>query len=137
MPVQLPRRLARINRVVTNPIQGQWAWLLPPWAIVCHRGRRSGRLYRTPVLAFKRGRTLAIGILYGEQSDWLRNVLAGGGRVVRRGRTYALIDPRVLDAERAEGISPLGRVLGRLSGRVLVASLGDAGSDFGRGPAAG
>ena len=107
MPVQLPRRLARINRVVTNPIQGQWAWLLPPWAIVCHRGRRSGRLYRTPVLAFKRGRTLAIVILYGEQSDWLRNVLAGGGRGVRRGRTYALIDPRVLDAERAEGISPL------------------------------
>jgi hypothetical protein len=89
------------------------------------------------VLAFKRGRTLAIVILYGEQSDWLRNVLAGGGRVVRRGRTYALIDPRVLDADRAEGISPLGRVLGRLSGRVLVASLGDAGSDFGRGPAAG
>jgi deazaflavin-dependent oxidoreductase (nitroreductase family) len=137
MPVQLPRALARINRVITNPIQGQWAWLVPPWAVICHRGRRSGRLYRTPVLAFKRGTRLAVVILYGEQSDWLRNVLAGGGQVVRAGRTYDLIAPRVLDARAAEGISSAGRALGRLSGRVLVANLGDAGTDFGRGPAAG
>jgi deazaflavin-dependent oxidoreductase (nitroreductase family) len=140
MPVKLPRELARFNRVVTNPIQGQWAWLLPPWAVICHRGRRSGRAYRTPVLAFKRGRRLAIVILYGEESDWLRNVLAGGGQVVRAGRTNDLIDPRVLDADAAEGISPLGLLLGRrLSGRVLVANLGDdgSGSGFGRGPAAG
>jgi deazaflavin-dependent oxidoreductase (nitroreductase family) len=152
VPVTLPRRLARFNRVITNPIQGQWAWLLPPWAVVCHRGRRSGRAYRTPVLAFKRGpgmfgasRTpkgpkgpvLAIVVLYGEESDWVRNVVAGGGRVVRGGRTYELIDPRVLDADAAEEISPIGRALGRrLSGRVLVANLGDGGG-FGRGPAAG
>ena len=135
MPVKLSRRLARFNRVVTNPIQGQWAWVLPPWAVVCHPGRRSGRLYRTPVMAFKRGRTLSIVVLYGEESDWVRNVLAGGGRVVRTGRTYDLIDPRVLDADAADGISPLGRLIGRVSGRVLVANLGDAGSDFGRGPA--
>ena len=87
------------------------------------------------MLAFKRGRRLAIVILYGEESDWVRNVLAGGGRVVRTGRTYDLIDPRVLDADAADGISPLGRLIGRVSGRVLVANLGDAGSDFGRGPA--
>ncbi|MDQ6804277.1 MAG: nitroreductase/quinone reductase family protein [Actinomycetota bacterium] len=141
MPVKIPRSVARFNRVVTNPIQRQWAWLLPPWAVVCHRGRRSGRVYRTPVFAFKRGRRLAIVILYGEESDWLRNVLAGGAQVVRAGRTYDLIAPQVLDADAAEGISPVGQVLGRLSGRVLVASLGDAdsgsGSGFGRGPAAG
>jgi deazaflavin-dependent oxidoreductase (nitroreductase family) len=138
LPVKLPRALARFNRRVTNPIQGQWAWLLPPWAVICHRGRRSGRAYRTPLLAFKRGRRLAVVVLYGEESDWLRNVLAGGAQVVRGGRTYDLIDPRVLDADAAEGISPLGQALGRrLSGRVLVANLGDAGAGFGRGPAAG
>lgn len=139
MALKLPRALARFNRVVTNRIQGQWAWLLPPWAVVCHRGRRSGRRYRTPVNAYKRGRRLAIVILYGEESDWVRNVLAGGGQVVRAGRTYDLIAPEVLDPDAAEGISPLGRLLGRISGRVLVASLGDAGSDsgFGRGPGAG
>ncbi|HWF74861.1 MAG TPA: nitroreductase/quinone reductase family protein [Solirubrobacteraceae bacterium] len=139
MPRQIPRAVVRVNRVLTNPVQGQWAWILPPWAVICHRGRRSGRRYRTPVLAFKRGRRLAIAILYGEESDWLRNVLAGGGQVVRAGRTYDLIAPQVLDAATAEGISPVGRALGRFSGRVLVASLGDAGSGsgFGRGPAAG
>jgi deazaflavin-dependent oxidoreductase (nitroreductase family) len=139
VPVTLPRALARINRVITNPIQGKWAWLLPPWAVICHRGRRSGRAYRTPVLAFKRGRILAVAILYGERSDWLRNVLAGGGQVVRAGRTYDLVNPRVLDAAaaEAEGISPAGRALGRVSGRVLVANLGDAATGFGRGPAAG
>jgi hypothetical protein len=67
----------------------------------------------------------------------VRNVVAGGGRVVRGGRTYELINPRVLDADAAEEISPIGRALGRrLSGRVLVANLGDGGG-FGRGPAAG
>jgi deazaflavin-dependent oxidoreductase (nitroreductase family) len=137
VPVKLPRRLARINRVITNPIQGQWAWLLPPWAVVCHRGRRSGRSYRTPVLAFKRGHALAIVVLYGEESDWVRNVLAGGGQVVRGGRTYELIAARVLDADAADGISPIGRAVGRISGRVLVASLGAAASGFGRGPGAG
>lgn len=136
MHVKLPRALARANRVITNPIQGQWAWLLPPWAVICHRGRRSGRAYRTPVLAFKRGRRLTVAILYGEESDWLRNVLAGGGQVVRCGRTYDLIGPQVLDPDAGEGLSRAGRVLGRLSGRVLVASLGDAGSGFGRGPGA-
>jgi deazaflavin-dependent oxidoreductase (nitroreductase family) len=135
--------MARFNRVITNRVQGQWAWLLPPWAVICHRGRRSGRAYRTPVLAFKRGRKLAIVVLYGEESDWLRNVLAGAGQVVRTGRTYDLIDPKVVDVGAAEGISPIGRAVGRVSGRVLVASLGDAGSGsgsgagFGRGPAAG
>jgi deazaflavin-dependent oxidoreductase (nitroreductase family) len=137
VPVTLPRRLARVNRVITNPIQGQWAWLLPPWAVVCHRGRRSGRAYRTPVLAFKRGRNVVIVILYGEESDWVRNVLAGGGQVVRRGHTYDLVDPSVVDADAASGISPLGRWLGGLSGRVLVASLGGAETGFGRGPVAG
>jgi deazaflavin-dependent oxidoreductase (nitroreductase family) len=141
VPVKLPRALARLNRVLTNPVQNLWAWLVPPWAVVCHRGRRSGRLYRTPVGAYKRGRRLAIVILYGEESDWVRNVLAGGGQVVRAGRTYELIDPEVLDPDAAEGISPIGRVLGRLSGRVLVANLGDggsgSGSGFGRGPGAG
>jgi deazaflavin-dependent oxidoreductase (nitroreductase family) len=139
VPIKLRRRVARFNRVITNPIQGQWAWLLPPWAVICHRGRRSGRAYRTPVLAFKHGRRLAIAVLYGEESDWVRNVLARSGQVVRAGRTYDLIEPKVLDPDAAEGISPVGRVLGRISGRVLVANLGDAGSGygFGRGPAAG
>jgi hypothetical protein len=119
VPLTLPRGLARFNRVVTNPIQGVYAWLLPPWAVICHRGRRSGRAYRTPVVAHKRRGKLRVAVLYGEESDWVRNLLsAGGGQVVRGGRTYELINPH-------------------LAGRLLVADLGDPAPGFGRGPAAG
>ena len=137
MQIRMPRRLARLNTAVFNPIQGQYAWVLLPWAVVIHRGRKTGRRYRTPVLAFKRGRTLSIGILYGlEESYWVQNVLAGGGEVVRGGRTFTLVDPRVEDAADAPGISPLGRAYGRMSGKVLVAELGEESDGFGRGPAA-
>ena len=134
MPLKLPRRVARFNRAVNNPIQRQYAWLLPPWVTIVHRGRRSGRLYRTPVNAYKHGRTLAVVVLYGEESDWVQNVLAGGGQVVRAGRTYELRNPRLTAPAEAEGISPMARRLGRISDNLLVAELGPPGPGFGRGP---
>ena len=139
MPVQLPRRVASFNRRINNPIQRQYAWLLPPWVIIVHRGRRSGRTYRTPVNAYRRGNTLAAVILYGEQSDWVRNVLAGGGQVVRGGRTYELLNPRVVDLREAaqDAIPAAARTIGRLSQKLLVAELSERGPGFGRGPSAG
>lgn len=135
MALKLSRRVARFNRAVTNPLQSQYAWLFPPWAVICHRGRRSGRLYRTPVNAYKQGSTLAIVVLYGEESDWVRNVLAGGAQVVRAGRTHDLLDPRLVDPN-ADPVPLPAVLLGRLTGRVLVGRLGPARPGFGRGPSA-
>lgn len=56
--MKLSRRVARFNKTVNNRVQGLYAWLLPPWAVILHRGRRSGRSYRTPLLAFRRDRTV-------------------------------------------------------------------------------
>ena len=137
VPLQLSRRLARFNRAVNNPIQLTYAWLLPPWAVICHQGRRSGRSYRTPVNAYKRGRTLAVVVLYGEHSDWVQNVLAGGAEVVRGGKTYPLFDARLVGPEQAGDVSPIARAAGRLSGRLLVATLGEPRPRRGRGPAGG
>ena len=134
--LELSRRVARFNRAVVNPIQLRYAWLVPPWTVIVHRGRNSGHLYRTPVGAFRHGRTLAVAILYGERSDWVRNVLAGGAQVVRGGRTYELEQPRVIDVRDAGGISPFARAAGRLSGKLLVGSLSEPRGGFGRGPAA-
>ena len=139
MPVQLPRRVARFNRRVNNPIQRKYAWLLVPWAIVVHRGRRSGRVYRTPVNAFRRGDTLAIVELYGARSDWVQNVLAGGAdgtQVVRAGRTYDLVEPRIVDPRNPEALPPAAARIGRLSGIVLVGRLLPTRAGFGLGPAA-
>jgi deazaflavin-dependent oxidoreductase (nitroreductase family) len=110
--------MAAFNRAVTNPIQGTYAWLLPPWAVLVHRGRRSGRLYRTPVMARRRGEELHVRVLYGAGSDWVRNLVAAGqGQVVRGGRTYPLSHIRLEPGPR------------------LVARLGPADQGFGRGPA--
>src|SRR5438067_2200853 len=107
VPGKLPPPVARLNPARHNPTPRQYAWLLPPWALVLHRGRRSGRLYRTPVNAYVRRGTFAVVMLYGTESDWVRNLLAAGsGQVVRGGRTYELISPRVLDAADAPSKVP-------------------------------
>lgn len=119
----LPRPLARFNRVVTNPIQSAWAPYLIPWAVVVHTGRRSGTHYRTPVMAFRRGDDLAIGLPYGPKTQWLLNLLAAGhGNVLRGGRLRHLDDFRIVDSRHAQ--LPRGaRTLGRLTDRVLLARI--------------
>jgi len=133
--VKLSRRVARFNKAVNNRVQGIYAWILPPWAVILHRGRRSGRHYRTPLLAFKRDRTLIIALLYGEESDWLRNLRAGGGHVVRMGRTYELSAPRVVDTGAAplSRLSPPARAYCRLADKQVVVEMGDRLSGFGPG----
>lgn len=133
--MKLSRRTARFNKRVTNRIQGLYAWLLPPWAVVLHRGRRSGRRYRTPLLAFRRERTLVVALLYGEESDWLRNLRAGGGHVVRTGRTFAVSPPEVVDTSDADlllaRLSPPGRAYCRLAEKLAVLELGEQLPGFG------
>lgn len=121
MHIRLPRALARFNKVVTNRVMGLWAPYLPPWAVVLHTGRRSGRAYRTVLFAFVRRDTLVIALTYGE-TDWLRNVLAAGGGELRRlGGTRRLVMPRVV-SDPAQ--LPVGtRWAVRVFGSALVAEL--------------
>ncbi len=94
----LPRALARLNRRVTNHVLGPLAARLPAFAIVVHRGRVSGRQYRTPVNAFRRpGGGYVIALTYGPDSQWTRNVLAQGGCTLEiRGRRVEASNPRVV-----------------------------------------
>jgi deazaflavin-dependent oxidoreductase (nitroreductase family) len=135
--MKLSRGVARFNKRVTNRIQGLYAWLVPPWSVILHRGRRSGREYRTPLFAFRRDRTLVIALLYGEESDWLRNVRAGGGRVVRAGRTYVVGSPEIVETDAAVEVlarlSPPARAYCRLADKLAILELGEQLSGFGRG----
>lgn len=116
----LPRALARFNRMVTNRVQGLWADRLPPWGVIIHRGRRSGREHRTPVLAWRDGDRLVVALFYGADTDWVRNVLsAGHATVVRAGTHLALTDPHVVPADAAD-LDGVAHVAGRLAGSVLV-----------------
>jgi len=119
----LPRWLARFNKVGTNRVMGLWAPYLPPWAVVVHRGRRSGKTYRTPLWAFPSGETLVIALTYGE-TDWSRNVLAaGGGELVRLGRTRTFSNPRIVPADRADELPAGTRWTARVFGKALAADL--------------
>lgn len=99
----LRRRLARFNRVFANRIIGRVMARLPGFGAVHHRGRRSGREYRTPVKVFRRGDSYVVSLPYGSDSDWVKNVLAAGGcDLVTRGRRLQLVNPTVyVDEEQA------------------------------------
>jgi deazaflavin-dependent oxidoreductase (nitroreductase family) len=66
-------------------------------SIVRHVGRRSGRIYETPVVAVEHDDGLLIALPYGERTDWMKNVLASGqATVVTHGRTYGVDQPQVV-----------------------------------------
>jgi deazaflavin-dependent oxidoreductase (nitroreductase family) len=93
----LPRRLAKFNLVVTNRVLGPVARYAPGFALVSHVGRRSGRMYRTPVSLFTHGDRYVIALMYGADSQWVRNVLAAGGADIEtRGRRLHLVGPELV-----------------------------------------
>jgi deazaflavin-dependent oxidoreductase (nitroreductase family) len=68
------------------------------FAVVRHRGRRSGRLYATPVSARPTADGFAIGLTFGERADWVQNLRAAGGGVIRwNGAEYAVTAPAIVD----------------------------------------
>lgn len=92
----LPRTLAQFNRRVTNPLTRRAAGVLPGFAVVRHRGRKSGKEYRTPVNVFVHGDVYRFALTYGSTSDWVHNVLAAGGcGLETRGREVDLVSPRL------------------------------------------
>lgn len=117
--MHLPRRLARANRYVVNPIQRRYAGAIPGHGIVGHVGRRTARSYRTPVLVFAADGGFAIIVGYGLQSDWVRNILAAnGGSLRHRRHDYALSGPRLLAGE--DAFAALPPRVARLARRIKV-----------------
>ena len=85
MPI--PKYIATINKHVTNRFILLFARWLPPFAIVNHRGRRSGRRYRTPILAFPTETGFVFALTYGRDVDWVRNLMASdNGRLEYKGK---------------------------------------------------
>jgi deazaflavin-dependent oxidoreductase (nitroreductase family) len=109
----LPRALARFNLKVTNPILGHVAGRLPGFAIVTHVGRRSGTRRTTPVNLFRDGDSSVIALMYGPESQWVKNVLAAGScEVHTQGRDVRLVDARVVhDPARTRVPAPLRPIL--------------------------
>ncbi len=70
--------MARFNHQVLNHLTRPVARYLPGLGVIIHHGRRSGRIYETPVNVFRHGDGYVVALTYGAGADWVRNVLSAG-----------------------------------------------------------
>lgn len=106
VPARLRPQVLRFNRVARR-----FAVRLPPFAVVHAVGRRTGRRYETPVVAFAGYvdgvRLVATPLAWGRDAGWCRNVRAAGRySLTRRGREYRVDELRVVD--RADAVPVVG-----------------------------
>ena len=98
----IPGFVDRIVRPLThlfNPLILRIAggWWFPMFSLLHHRGHKSGRIYATPVTGFPRGGFFWLGLAFGQNSGWARNVLAAGDAYLRyRGSDYHLVEATVV-----------------------------------------
>ncbi len=108
MPI--PRVVRQWNKAGLNKVTRRIAPWMPGFGVVVHRGRRSGRVYQTPVNVFAAGDGYVLALTYGPDTDWVKNVLAAGGCELRTGgRVVQVTEPRVYHDETRRGIRPVER----------------------------
>ncbi len=88
------------------------------FAVVKHRGRRSGRWYATPVAARMTPDGFVVPMSFGPGADWYKNVLAAGGCTIRsNGVDYVEVQPEVIDRATARlAFGPVERTLLKFMG---------------------
>ena len=109
-------RISRLTSPVTLPLAGR-RWN-PIFAVVEHRGRKTGHFYRTPVAARRSADGFIIALAFGAQVDWYRNLVAAGGGTIRwRGHVYSVTAPERVDAATVlTTFDPVQRLLLRIAG---------------------
>jgi deazaflavin-dependent oxidoreductase (nitroreductase family) len=115
MPI--PDAVARFNRIATNRVTAPFAGRLPGFAVVHHKGRRSGRAYQTPVGVVRRQAGYAVALTYGPDRDWVKNVMAAGGcKLELRGKMVQVGRPEIVhDPDRGDmppGVRQILRLIG-------------------------
>lgn len=69
-------------------------------SVMSHTGRRTGRVYRTPVEAVPAGDGFVVALPYGTTANWVKNVLAGGpATLTHDGRTHRVSGPELVSLE--------------------------------------
>lgn len=92
------RAVRGFSRSVVNPRMLKTAGTPGAYAsVVEHVGRRTGRAYRTPVVAEPTDDGFVIALPYGTTSNWVRNVLAAdSATIVHEGGTYEVDQPELV-----------------------------------------
>jgi len=111
-------RLRRVATRYVDPVLRPLARRLPAFGVVIHRGRKSGRVYETPVNVFREGEAYLFFLTYGSDAQWVKNILAAGScSLETRGRVVQLVDPElVTDPELRPAPQPARFIERRLAG---------------------
>jgi hypothetical protein len=88
----------QFSRKVVNPRMLKTAGTPGAYAsLVLNAGRRTGREYRTPVVAVPADDGFVIALPYGTTSNWVQNVLAkGSATLIHEGTTYEVERPEIV-----------------------------------------
>ena len=103
----LPRAVARFNKRYTNRFIEPVVRRFSGFAMVHHRGRRSGASYATPVNVFDGDGGLVVALTYGPSADWAQNVLAGPATIDRGDGEVAIASATVVGRSEAWPALPL------------------------------
>ena len=104
VPMVFPPWFENFQVKYLNPALKPIARYLPGTATIEHRGRKSGKPYKTIVTPYRKGNTLAIALGHGK-TDWVKNVLAAGQADVHYARRQVHItNPRILPAGSDGGV---------------------------------
>ena len=123
LPMLFPTWVDRLQMKYMNPVMRRVARYLPTFVVLNHRGRKSGKPYRTVVNAYRRGNVVAILLGHGN-TDWVKNLLAAGeADLEMRGREVRLTNVRVLPTGAAGDGLPFIARLGLRRMGVLVADI--------------
>ncbi len=96
--VPMPRWWTQINKRVFNPVELRRGTR----PVLTHVGRSSGATHRTPLDAHPVDGGYVFVLVYGSQSDWVRNVLADEhARLRLDGYDIELAAPRLISAQEA------------------------------------
>ena len=72
------------------------------WSIIQHVGRKTGNLYATPIVAVAESGSIFIPLPYGEDVDWVQNILSKGScKIKTGGEWYLATNPQIISLEEA------------------------------------
>jgi hypothetical protein len=113
MALPFPRQVAWLNKHVTNRILRPIAWYLPTFGRIEHTGRRTGRRYVSPIMAFRSGdrQRMTFALTYGADAEWVKNALAARALIFdsRWSGRLRLIDPHLVHDPRRRAMPPIVR----------------------------
>ncbi len=94
----MPKLLARVNKRTFNKMELRKG-VRPT---LTHVGRKSGTEYKVPLDAHAVAGGYIFILMYGADSDWVRNILAAGtARLTIDGMEIDLVAPRVINTDAA------------------------------------